>query len=56
MQQHYTIIIPAKSEFERDYVDGIMAESLGDAVEKFNDCLDLEEYTKLQIASFITQI
>ncbi len=55
--QHYTITVPAPIDsFERDYTDGIMAESLEDAVNKFDKCLDLSEYTKEEITSFITQI
>lgn len=54
MNQHYTITVPV-NEYE-DYVDGIMAESLEDAVVKFSECLDLlegmatEEITKLVTA------
>lgn len=54
--KHYTITVPVSKLSEPDYTDGIMADSLGHAVEKFMDCLDLEEFTKLQVASFITEI
>ena len=54
--QHYTITIPYSKLAEPDYTDGIMAESLDDAVRKFDDCLDLSEFTKDQIKSFITEI
>ena len=56
MKKHYTITVPNSSLHSPDYTDGIMAESLEDAVEAFNECLDLSEFTKLQIASFITEI
>lgn len=54
--QHYTITVPSSKLSEPDYTDGIMAENLGHAVEKFMECLDLEGFTILQVASFITEI
>lgn len=54
--QHYTITVPVSKLSEPDYTDGIMAESLDDAVQKFDECLDLSEFTKDQIRSFITEI
>lgn len=54
--KHYTIIIPSGNVFFPDYVDGIMAKSIKDAAAKFNDCLDLSEYTENEIISFISEI
>ena len=54
--QHYTITIQV-GELENDYVDGIMAESLEDAVTKFSECLDLcENMTTEEITNLITAI
>jgi len=54
--KHYTIIIPSNDVFSSDYIDGIMAKSIEDAAVKFDDCLDLSEYTQNEIISFISEI
>lgn len=56
MKQHYTITIP-ETEYNDTYTDGIMAESLEDAVIKFSECLDLcENMTTEQITNLVTAI
>jgi hypothetical protein len=54
--KHYTITVPVSKLLEPDYTDGIMAESIEDAVLKFDECLDLSEFTVDEIKSFITEI
>lgn len=54
--QHFTITVPVSKLSEPDYTDGIMAHDIDDAVTKFSECLDLDEFTPEQIKSFITAI
>lgn len=54
MQQHYSISIKSHSDAP-DYEDGIMAESLEDAVRKFQNTLDTG-LSNEELAKCITQI
>lgn len=54
MKQHYTLSIKSHTDAP-DYEDGIMAESLEDAVRLFQECLDTGLPDE-ELAKCITQI
>ena len=59
MKQHYTITVPEREDegvWKDEYTDGIMAESKEEAVRLFSECLNLAEFTKEEIAGFVTEI